>query len=192
MTLILLLAAALVLAQSNCPRQGSAFSHSTRAFVRLKNRIELPQETDFDPRVTLAALLQPGDDRSRWSTSRAATIEGYVVAVRTGGIEAANCYSLTRRDTHIDVALRPDAPPQERVVVEVTPPMREWAKRQGLDWSEPTLSRELVGRWCHIGGWLLFDSEHDGESENTAPGRIGNWRATACEIHPVTRIEVKR
>jgi hypothetical protein len=35
---------------------------------------------------------------------------------------------------------------------------------------------------------MLFDTEHVGESENTAPGSPGNWRATAWEIHPVTGI----
>jgi hypothetical protein len=41
-------------------------------------------------------------------------------------------------------------------------------------------------------GWLLFDREHAGESENTAPGRAANWRATAWELHPVTKIEIIR
>ena len=26
--------------------------------------------------------------------------------------------------------------------------------------------------------------------ENTTPGRVGNWRATAWELHPVTGVEV--
>jgi hypothetical protein len=36
----------------------------------------------------------------------------------------------------------------------------------------------------------LFDVEHQNASENTAPGRERNWRATAWEIHPITSIEV--
>lgn len=187
-----LLAAMLIFLQSHCPLEGSALTQSMRAFVRLKNRTVLPQPTDFDARVTLAALLQPGEDSARWSALRAAAIEGYVVQVSRGGIEAANCYSLSRYDTHIHLALRPDAPAREQVVVEVTPLMREWAKRRDLDWSEDTLRREMAGRWCRFEGWLLFDEEHADESENISPGEEGNWRATAWEIHPVTRLEVIR
>jgi hypothetical protein len=90
------------------------------------------------------------------------------------------------------VAARADAPPAERVVLEVTPRLRDAARGRGEDWSADTLRRTLTGRLCRFEGWLLFDSEHDEEAENTAPGRPGNWRATAWEIHPVTRIEVLR
>jgi hypothetical protein len=45
---------------------------------------------------------------------------------------------------------------------------------------------KLLGRWIKIGGWMHFDVEHQNESENTAPGRERNWRATAWEIHPIT------
>ena len=38
-----LLAASLLLVQSNCPRMGAALTTGTRAFVRLKNRTELPR-----------------------------------------------------------------------------------------------------------------------------------------------------
>lgn len=183
---------ALLLVQSNCPREGMAISSGARRLVRLKNRTALPEQVDFDDRVSLAALLVPGDDTGRWSEARAAVVEGYVVEVRKGGVEAANCYSLTRRDTHIHIALRPDAPRREHLVLEVTPRLERWAESQGWDWSEPTLGRDLSGRWCRFEGWLLFDSEHDQESENTAPGRAGNWRATAWEIHPVTAIRVLR
>lgn len=195
--LLLLLAAsstaALLFAQANCPPQGSAlFSRSPTQFVLLKNRVEPPRPSDFDERVTLEALLRPGDDRARWSDARAAAVEGYVVRVGAGGVESANCYSLTWRDTHVYMASRPEAPERERVVLEVTPRVRDRMRRQGADWTEEALRRELVGRWCRVEGWLLFDLEHADEAENTAPGRAGNWRATAWELHPVTRIEVLR
>jgi hypothetical protein len=160
----------------------------TRAVNALKNRTTLPMATDFDPRVTLDAMLAPGDDRSRWRHSRAAAIDGYIVRVHDAGPESANCLSGTRVDTHIEVARRPDAPPNERVIVEVTPPMREWAASRGVDWSTATLRSQLTGRRVRIEGWLLFDDEHDEESENTRPGHRSNWRATAWELHPVTAI----
>jgi hypothetical protein len=192
--LALLIAASLaglfIYFQENCPEAGGALSLGKRALVRLKNRTSLPQPTDFDGRVTLPALLEPGDDRERWFASRAAAIEGYVVGVGAGGIEAANCFSPVKRDTHIYLALDPEAEPRNRVVVEVTPRIRAWAGGKGWDWSEAALRRELLGRVCRVEGWLMFDSEHDEEAENTAPGRKLNWRATAWEIHPVTGIEV--
>ena len=122
--------------------------------------------------------------------SRAAAIEGYVVRIEQAGIEAANRFLLTRRDTHIEVASRRDAPPRARVILEVTPPMRDWAKSRGIDWSADTLERTLLSRRCRFEGWLFFDRAHADESENTNPGGSGNWRATAWEIHPVTAIEV--
>jgi hypothetical protein len=166
------------------------FPASKRAFMALKNRTAIPAAADYDPAVTLTAMLQPGDDRVRFSPSRAATIEGILVEVFDARPEAANCYAFTRRDTHLEIALVRDAPKRQRVTVEVTPPMREWARRQGLDWSSETLARDYVGRRVRVSGWLLFDQEHDEEAENTRPGDEDNWRATAWEIHPVTGIAV--
>ena len=185
-----LVIASILFAWPDCPQQGWAFTAEMRAFASLKNRALLPRSGDFDERVTLDALLEPGDDRDRWSEERAAKIEGYVVGVKPGGIEVANCYSLRMRDTHIYIARSLNAPPSERVVVEVTPRLREWSKRQGYDWSEPTLESVLIGRWCRIEGWMLFDREHAQESKNLSPWGAQNWRATAWEIHPVTSITV--
>jgi len=187
---LLILAALLLLVQLISPPEGVALTANARALNRLKNRTELPHATDFDGRVTLSELLRAGDDRERWSVSRAAVVEGYVIRVWEGGVEASNSFSLFRRDTHIEVALRPDAPPRERVILEVTPPLKDWAKRQGMDWSNATLARELKGRRCRFEGWLLFDLNHADESENISSGRTANWRATAWELHPVTSIKV--
>jgi len=70
------LVSGLVVLSSHCPESGIAFTRNRRALHRLKNRTELPQEIDFDSRVTLARLLQVGEDRARWSMSRAASVEG--------------------------------------------------------------------------------------------------------------------
>ena len=187
----LLIIAWLAFAQ-NCPSGGIALTIRARDLHRLKNRTALPQPADFDSRVTLDALLQPGEDRTRWSTNRAARIQGEVVAVAYAGTEAANCFNPSRRDIHIDIATRKGAAQKEKVVLEVTPPMREWAKQQGMDWSAETLHAQLVGHWCEFEGWLYFDVGHAEESENTAPNNPENWRATAWEIHPITKITVIR
>jgi hypothetical protein len=194
-SLTLLLVAALIamgifVLRYHCPASGIAFTEERREFHRLKNRTSLPQPLDFDARVTLPNMLQAGEDHSRWSHSRAAAVEGYVVSIAKARPELANCYAGC--DTHILIALRPDAPSRQQMVLEVTPRMEEWARRQGWDWSEETLKRQLLGRWSRFEGWLLFDSQHAGASENIAPGTSENWRATAWEIHPVTRIEVIR
>ena len=181
-------ALAFTAARKCCPARGVSFTEAKAALNRLKNRDAAPAPADFDPRATLDALLAPGDDRARWAESRAARIEGYVVAVGEARVEAANCFA--RRDVHIDVAARPDAPPGARLVLEVTPRGADAARLRGDDWSAAALRRGLAGRRCRFEGWLLFDREHEGEAENTAPGRAANWRATAWELHPVTRVEV--
>jgi hypothetical protein len=178
------------LGPAQCPREGCALTAATREFVLLKNREAAPKESDFDPRATLDAVLETGEDSARWSESRAAAFEGYVVEVAAGGIEASNCYSLARRDVHIHVARTASAPSRGGVVAEVTPPWAEGARARGEDWSLEALRRRLAGRRVRLEGWLLFDREHAGESENTAPGRAANWRATAWELHPVTRITI--
>lgn len=170
--------------------EGVALSAGGRAFNRLKNRTMRPRAGDFDGRVTLAELLRPGEDGGRWSGESAAAVEGYVVAVYGGNVEAANSLSLFRRDTHIEVGPRPDSPPRERLIVEVTPRARDSARSLGMDWSTEALARELTGRRCRFEGWLLFDVNHADESENLRPGAEANWRATAWEIHPVTAIKV--
>ena len=187
---LLFIAVALFLMQLNVLPHGISFTRQMYALNKLKNRAALPQETDYDDAISLSALIQPGDDRGRWSEMSAARIEGYVLAVRDGSVESANCYSLFRRDTHIRVGLNLDASPQACVEVEVTPRVRKWARAQGWDWTTAALARELEGHWCHFEGWLLFDLGHDEESENINPGGRKNWRATAWELHPVTAIKV--
>ena len=181
----------LVLAR-NCPSAGIALTARARDLHHLKNRTALPQAADFDARVTLDALLQSGDDTSRWSTDRAARVQGQVIDVAYARPEATNCYSPCRRDIHILIAKVKQAAKNEQVVVEVTPNLRDWAARQGIDWSAETLHSQLVGHWCEFEGWLYFDVGHAEEAENTAPRNPQNWRATAWEVHPITKISVIR
>jgi hypothetical protein len=168
----------------NCPSAGIALTARARDLHRLKNRTSIPSTTDIDPRVTLDALLQPGNDSNRWSTDRAARVQGEVIDVAYARPEATNCWNPCRRDIHILIATRKRAAKREHVVVEVTPNFQ-----QG-DWSEKTLQAQLVGHWCEFEGWMYFDVGHAEESENISPGEPDNWRATAWEIHPVTKITV--
>lgn len=189
--LMVVLAVWIVLAL-NCPSAGIAVTVRARDLHGLKNRTALPQVADFDSRVTLDALLQRGNDTDRWSTDRAARVQGLVIDVAYAGSEAANCFHPCRRDIHILISTRREAPKNEHVVLEVTPKFGDWAASQGIDWSEQTLQSQLVGRWCEFEGWLYFDVGHAEESENIAPGNPENWRATAWEVHPITKITVIR
>jgi hypothetical protein len=180
-----------------CPNEGMTRSGKTpappmQALNLLKNRFTAPTPADLDSRATLDALLAPGDDTGRFDEKRGAVIVGFVTDVQVGGEETTNCdaVSLVYRDTHIRIALSAGAPENQRVVVEVTPRWREAMQAAGVDWSTPGLARALVGRSVRVRGWLLFDSEHAKQSENTNPGGSNNWRATAWEIHPVTALEV--
>lgn len=186
---VILIAAWLVLG-GNCPNAGIAFTTRARQLHTLKNRAELPRLSDFDSTVTLETLLQPGDDTNRWQTDHAARIQGEVVDIAYARPEATNCFSLCRRDIHILIAARKGAPKNEQMVLEVTPNLRDWAMKNGMDWSESYLRTQLVGHRCEFAGWLYFDVGHTEESENTAPHKSNNWRATAWEIHPVTEIKV--
>jgi hypothetical protein len=177
----------------DCAPEGNALQESRRARNRLKNRVTTPAAADVDAATTLAALLQPGNDSSRWSDGRAARVTGFVFDVKPGGQETVNCGETDVRfkDTHIEVVLAPgDTTKARRVIVEVTPRWRAYMQTRGADWSTATLRTTLEGRWVQFTGWLFFDAEHGDESENTRPGGANNWRATAWEIHPVTAIAV--
>jgi hypothetical protein len=189
--LVVLIVGSLILSQ-NCPSAGLAVTREARELHRLKNRTVLPREADFDGRISLDELLKPGDDRSRWSSQHAARIEAYVIDVASARAEAANCFLPGRRDVHIVVAGRKDAPQNEQVVLEVSPNLRERAAQQGADWSESALRAQLLGHWCEFEGWLYFDVGHADQSENTAPHNPTNWRATGWEIHPITKFRVIR
>jgi len=176
-----------------CAMEGDARSQGVRALDRLKNRYAAPTPADMDSAITLAAILAPGNDISRWKVKEGAEIIGYVSDVKRGGIEATNCHARddADRDTHIELVLDPMHSGRSLpMIVEVTPRWRYLMSQRGMDWSTRALRDRFLGRWVKVRGWMLFDIEHQHESENTAPGRAGNWRATAWEIHPVTSIEV--
>jgi hypothetical protein len=178
---------------NGCGMEGDAANPSVRGLNLLKNRYTVPEPQQLDPDVTLAAMLEPGDDRGRWNDQHAAEITGYVWDVKVGGVETVNCHATDPhdRDTHIELVLDPmNSSEIRRLIVEVTPRGRALADQRGDDWSTRALRDHLQGRWIRVRGWLLFDAEHESQSVNTAPGRPRDWRATAWEIHPVTSLEV--
>ena len=162
-----------------------------------KNRYLPPKH--FDERITLGAMLRPGDDRDRWDRSKeiGATITGYVVFIVQNFLgEACNCEKQdeAHTDTHIDLALKPDDASNfaTHVVVEITPRMKFLAKKAGKDWSTAGLRKAFFGKRVRVTGWLFYDAGHESRAQNSHPNdpQHANWRATCWEIHPVTDIRL--
>jgi hypothetical protein len=179
--------------RDGCPPEGNAKPDSVKALNILKNRITPPTDDEYDTAVTLSAFLQRGDDEDRWDEAKGGVLVGYVHDAKVGGIETTNCKATDPddRDTHIELVLsQAKDGPTKRVIVEVTPRWRDKMQSEGVDWSTATLKKTITGKWIRVKGWLLFDLEHENQSENVNPGNERNWRATAWEIHPVTEIDV--
>ncbi len=103
----LMLLPVLVLAQRTkvCPIQGSSPQKRLQILDRQKNRTVLPKKSDFNSKITLEAMLEPGDDTKRWSINNAATLTGFVRLVKPGEPETVNCKAkaIADRDTHIEL-----------------------------------------------------------------------------------------
>jgi hypothetical protein len=177
----------------SCPPQGDAVSERAIDLNRFKNRYRFPQSSDFIDDISLAKILEPGNDKDRWPVDKAARIKGYVYEVKSGGVETCNCREREEpdKDTHIELVADPMQTGKiQRMIVEITPRMRDIMEHRGIDWSTEILRDQLLGRWIEVEGWLLFDDEHELNAENTNPGHPRNWRATAWEIHPITSIKL--
>jgi len=193
------------------PLTGDAVQPQAKALNPFKNRTQAPSLFDFDPTITIQKILAPGNDSNRFPMTKAATITGYVVKVQKGGIETCNCHATdpAKMDTHIDIVADPkyavrhlvrttckgktiqkDTNEKYHMIVEVTPRVRDQQRAKGVDWSTDTLKQQLTHHWVRFSGWLLFDTEHFPEAENTNPGGKCNWRATCTEIHPIFGIKV--
>ena len=175
-----------------CGLEGTAKSEGMKDLNRHKNRWAIPDDSDIDQEVSLAAMLAPGKDLNRFDTEKAAKIQGLVIDVKMGGTETCNCGAddPNLKDTHIELGLAADAPEIQRVIVEVTPRLRKLMKinMPEVDWTTPALHTNFKGKWVEVTGWLTFDTAHIKQAENTNQGHKGNWRATCWEIHPVTNI----
>jgi hypothetical protein len=176
-----------------CGMDGSATTANLKKLNQMKNRYAVPQDNQIDHSVTLSAMLAPGDDKTRWSTTNGAEVTGFVMDVTPGGGETCNCgkTDAAHIDTHIELVLHStDTARTQSVVVEVTPRLRAIMGASGTDWSAKTLKKQFRQKWVKVRGWMTFDSQHAGVAENTNPGGASNWRATAWEIHPVTDMQI--
>jgi hypothetical protein len=180
-----------------CGLEGKVSLECGKALNRLKNRYRSPTAADINSSITLESILKDGDDLTRWSTSDAGQITGFVALVEPGGYrESCNCKSKKLQDIHINVVLTPkdEGDEEHYFVVEITPRLRYL----NPDWSYKEIY-DLQGKWVKFTGWMLFDTMHSLESHNTKnrpQQECGSleandiWRATGWEIHPVTAFEI--
>lgn len=176
-----------------CGLDGTATTARLKNLNQLKNRYTVPTDSQINSAITLSAMLAPGDDKTRWSTTSGAEVTGFVLDVKPGGGETCNCgkTDAAHIDAHIELVLNStDTAGTQSVVVEVTPRLRAIMGASGTDWSTKTLRQQFRQKWVKVRGWMTFDTQHAGAAENTNPGGASNWRATAWEIHPVTDIQV--
>ena len=176
-----------------CPPTGQTSNPVLEELNKQKNRYQNPLQTDINSSITLSSILAPGNDEARWNVKTAVELIGYVAEVKPGGTETCNCKVTdgAHTDTHIVLIADPRKNQgSKRMIVEVTPRMRFIMGKSGMDWNTATLKSKLTGHWIKIKGWLLFDLEHSASAENTNPGNLKNWRATAWEVHPITSIEI--
>ncbi len=176
-----------------CGMDGSAKTGNLKKLNQMKNRYVVPQDNQIDHSITLSAMLAPGDDKTRWSTTSGAEVTGFVLDVNPGGGETCNCgkTDAAHIDAHIELVLNSTGTAKtQSVVVEVTPRLRAIMGTNGTDWSTKTLQKQFRHKWVKVRGWMTFDSQHASAAENTNPGGASNWRATAWEIHPVTDMQI--
>ncbi len=107
---------------AQCGPSGDAVASDVKAMNLLKNRETNP--VNVNGTITLPALLQPGNDTARFSTSDGVELEAVVYDVLVGGVETANCHATdaANRDTHIELVLDGShTAPAQRIISEVIP-----------------------------------------------------------------------
>jgi hypothetical protein len=176
-----------------CGIAGDATIASVRALNLLHNRYNVPSPASIDTSVTLARLLAPGTDTTRFDPDQAVAIEGTVVDVTAGPISSADCHATDVDDRSTQIFLVDDPArkdPDQRFLVEVTPRLRAIMKASNVDWSTATLAKTYKGKRVRVQGWLLFDTQHVSSSHNTQANHYTVTRATAWEVTPVTAIDL--
>jgi len=161
--LVLALAAGLGLAGAARAGEPAGDKGETATAKKLRGRSKAPAPADIDAAATLEALLAK-DDKSAFSESKGATVEGWVIQSE----------KEEDGDFHIALAaMKGEADTHKWIVVEVTP---AWQKKSAS--LSPSALRKLVGTKVRVTGWLYYEPDE----EQPDP------RGTRWEIHPVTAI----
>ncbi len=157
------IAAGLLFLAGTLVAAGQEDKGETAEAKKLRGRTSAPKAADVDSAVTLDSMLSK-KDKSAFSESKGATVEGYVVQVEK------------ESDGDVHLVLAPSAGETDTrkwVIVEVT---AAWQKKGG-NFTTDSL-RKLHGRKVRVTGWLYY------EPDEASP----DPRGTRWEIHPVTEI----
>ena len=191
-----------------CQADGLAGDSATN---HRKNRTDVPasyHEVSWDAVATLDFPRNQRKYRSigtkPWSAADLAAIAeyegtpisivGFLVNAKVEGKETTNCgqTDTARVDWHMYLTKGPHQKTRQSIVVEATPRVRPSHPR----WNVDTLKAFAQnGDTVRISGWLMLDPEHwdqmwqyKGPSDTTGT----KARLTLWEIHPITKIEVRR
>lgn len=182
-----LTASFLSLYAGTCPLAGDATDDRRKATNIKKNREAAPGAADFDSMVSMSKMLNSQDLATAFDENKAGTITGYLFSAKAEGPESCNCHATDAADHDIHIYIAPSKTTSsisECVVVEITP----WVKKVHPEWTLAYLL-SLKGHRVTIGGWLLYDWEHLGQSTAGHPDADHNVRGTVWEVHPITNIE---
>jgi hypothetical protein len=182
-----------------CPPEGCG---GDPALNSLKNRLDAPTDDDAEP-WSLARIVKLNKrSPTGWSKKNTrdiledlgegtpVSVKGWLVNAHVSTLETCNCKvsGTDNKDFHLNLtSTKPDAKkdPEEAkdeamdrsVVVEMSPRSRR------KDWVLTRLKALAdVPTYVRVTGWLMFDSAH--ASFEHMP------RASAWEVHPVTKFEV--
>jgi len=176
----------------NCPTAGCG---GDPRLNRAKNRTDLAQDNSPQP-MTFHQIVHREDqaqeaiNESDWKRGhprtifealgegRAVVLKGFLIEADDSGIEACNCYISGRsnNDFHLDLVAHADHEDDRAIVVEMTPRLRP------AGWRLADLQQFAAQKkYVRVTGWLMYDTMHPGSSSH---------RATAWEVHPVTKFEV--
>jgi hypothetical protein len=146
------------------------------------------------------------DDLAKLGEGQTVGIVGYLYYAKATGAESSNC-GLTAPDDvdyHIGIGFDPKVAAiatkkmtaaekaqltQDSVIVEMTPHYRGTFQP---NWTLDAL-KAVIGRQVRVEGQLLIDSEHYVGSQDcgiTGSDKSKCWRASAWELHPVTKFQV--
>src|SRR5260370_27805722 len=88
-----------------CGLDGSAKTANLKKLNQLKNRYTAPTNSEINPAITLSAMLAPGNDKTRWSSTSGAEVTGFVLDVKPGGGETCNCGKTDAAHIHAHIQL---------------------------------------------------------------------------------------
>jgi hypothetical protein len=145
-----------------------------------KNRFDMPDPSKIN-QVRVADLVK-ATKSSNYQTGEAVQVSGYVYDVKPGGVESCNCGTKDQSFIDTDVA--------NRMIVEITPRMREIMEKQGIDWSTATLKEKILNHHVTVQGWLFYDEIHEPQAVSTNPSNASDWRGSCWEIHPITALNI--